>query len=140
MAPRPTVAVCLLALCTACATPRAVRLDTGDGAPLEYRGPSARKPVAVSAEAFEDALARLLLESPLPLRPARQGWLVRASYPGDSVEVGAQPLVGKSFGGICKAGPRRPNCLSLLDDVMNRPAIASLSGWGRRWPASSSSR
>jgi hypothetical protein len=40
MATRLSVAVLLVALFTACSTPHVVRLDTGQGAPLEYRPPT----------------------------------------------------------------------------------------------------
>ena len=66
------VAVLLFALSTACATPRGVRLDTGQGAPLEYRAPTSNKSVKVDAAAFEEALTRLVLNAPLTLRPPTQ--------------------------------------------------------------------
>ncbi|WP_239470926.1 SitA5 family polymorphic toxin [Archangium violaceum] len=125
MALRLTVAVLLLALSTGCATPHVVRLDTGEGAPLEYRPHPSSKSVQVDAEVFEDALARLVLNTPLALRSPRQGWLVRASYPGDDTDSGRQHLMGKSFGGLCAAGQRRADCLSLLDDVVG------LSEWDK---------
>jgi len=52
MATRLTAAVLLLALLNACATPLLVRLDTGQGAPLEYRPPTSSQPVKVDAEAL----------------------------------------------------------------------------------------
>jgi hypothetical protein len=125
MAIRLTVAVLLLALLNACATPRVVRLDTGQGAPLEYRPPTSNKSVKVDAEAFEEALTQWVLNAPLTLRSPQQGWLVRASYPGNDAETRWQRLMSKSFGGICKAGQRREDCLSLLDDVMG------LSEWDK---------
>ncbi|MFP2905810.1 hypothetical protein ACLESD_12280 [Pyxidicoccus sp. 3LFB2] len=72
----------------------------------------------VDADAFEEALTRLVLNAPLTLRPPQQGWLVRASYPGNDAAPGWRRLMGQSFGGLCKAGQRRGDCLSLLDDVM----------------------
>ena len=57
MAPRRlSVAILLLALSTGCGTPRVVRLDTGEGAPREYRPPTSNKSVKVDAKAFEEAL------------------------------------------------------------------------------------
>lgn len=50
-----TVAAVLWALLSGCVTPGRVRLDTGQGTPLEYRPPS-NTSVRVDAEAFEDAL------------------------------------------------------------------------------------
>ncbi|MBN1207138.1 MAG: hypothetical protein JXB05_19790 [Myxococcaceae bacterium] len=118
MATRLIVAVLLLALLNACATPAVVRLDTGQGAPLEYKPPSSNKPVKVDAEAFEEALTPLVLNAPLTLRPPQQGWLVRASYPSNDADTRWQRLLSKSFGGLCAPGQRRVGCLSLLDDVL----------------------
>jgi hypothetical protein len=126
MATRLTVAVLLLALLNACATPRVVRLDTGQGAPLEYRPPTSKKSVKVDAEAFEEALTRLVLNAPLTLRSPQQRWLVRASYPGNDADTRWQRLMSKSFGGICEAGQRREDCLSLLDDVMGLSELDKL--------------
>jgi|GEM_PF-828060 len=125
MATRLTAAVLLLALLNACASPRVVHLDTGHGAPLEYRPPTSNKSVKVDAEAFEEALTQMVLNAPLTLRPPQQGWLVRASYPSDDPDNRWQSLMSKSFGGICEPGQRKENCLSLLDDVMG------LSEWDK---------
>jgi hypothetical protein len=118
MATRLGVTVLLLALLNACATPRVVRLDTGQGSPLEYRPSSSNKSVKVDAEAFEEALARLVLDVPLTLRPPQQGWLVRASHSSNAAETRWQRLMRKSFGGLCEPGQRRDHCISLLDDGM----------------------
>jgi hypothetical protein len=71
--------------------------------------------VKVDAEAFEEALARLVLELPLSLRAPQQGLLVRASHPGSSADTQWQRLMRKSFSGLCEPGQRGDNCLSLLD-------------------------
>jgi hypothetical protein len=118
LAPRLTAVVLLLALFTACTAPRVVRLDTGQGASLEYRQPTSNTSVEVDAASFEEALARLMLDAPLTLRASQQGWLVRASSSSSEADTRWQRLMSKSFGGICKAGQRREDCLSLLDDVM----------------------
>ncbi|MFL5343678.1 MAG: hypothetical protein ACJ8AT_02740, partial [Hyalangium sp.] len=118
MAPRLTVAALFLALATGCGTTRVVRLDTGQGAPREYRPPTVNQSVTVSADTFEEALTRLVLDLPLSIRPARQGQLVRASFPGNAPDARWQHLMSKSFGGFCEPGHRREDCLSLLDDVM----------------------
>jgi hypothetical protein len=81
--------------------------------------------VKVGAEAFEEALTRMVLNAPLTLRPPQQGWLVRASYPSDDPDTRWQRLMSKSFGGLCEPGQRRESCLSLLDDVMG------LSEWDK---------
>jgi hypothetical protein len=124
MASRLTAAVVLLALLNACASQRVVRLDTGQGEPLEYR-PSSNKSVQVDEEAFEEALTQLVLGAPLTLRPPQQGWLVRASYPSNDPDTPWRSLMSKSFGGICEPGQRKESCLSLLDDVMG------LSKWDK---------
>jgi hypothetical protein len=124
MAPRLTAAVVLLVLLNACASQRVVRLDTGQGEPLEHRLPSS-KSVKVDEEAFEKALTQLVLEVPLTLRPPQQGWLVRASYPSNDLDTRWQRLMSKSFGGLCEPGQRRETCLSLLDDV------TGLSKWDK---------
>ncbi len=125
MATRLTAVVLLLALLNACATPHLVRLDTGQGEPLEYSPPTSTQPVKVDAEAFEEALTQLALNAPLTLRPPQQGLVVRASYPGNDADTRWQRLMSKSYGGICKPGQRRETCLSLLDDVMG------LSQWDK---------
>src|SRR5690242_4796501 len=107
MAARLTAAVLLLALLNACAPQRVVRLDTGQEEPLEYRPPTSTQPVKMNAEAFEEALAQMVLNAPLALRPSQQDWLVRASYPGNDEVPRWQRLMSKSFGGICEPGQRR---------------------------------
>ncbi|MBE4749500.1 hypothetical protein G4177_15150 [Corallococcus sp. ZKHCc1 1396] len=124
MATRLCVAVLLLALLNACATSHGVRLDTGQGRPLEYR-PSANSSAKVRAEALEAALTQLVLSAPLTLRSHRQGEWVRASYRGHDVDLGWRGLMSKSFVGLCEPGQRRATCLSLLDDVMG------LSEWDK---------
>lgn len=125
MASRLIAAVLLLALLSACATPPLVRLDTGQGPRWEHRPSSSQQSVQVDTEAFEESLTQLVLNAPLTLRPAQQGWLVRASYPGTSEDTRWQRLMSKSFGGLCEPGQRSENCLSLLDDMMG------LSEWDK---------
>jgi hypothetical protein len=102
-----------------------IRLDTGQGATLEYTPPTSNKSLEVGAGDFEEALTRLVLAAPLPLRSSGQGWLVRASYPGNDAEARWQQLMSKSFGGPCEEGQPRGTCLSLLDDVLG------LSEWDK---------
>jgi hypothetical protein len=108
----------LVILASACATQRVVRLDTGQGAPLEYRPPISNRTVEVNADDFEEALTRLALEEPLVLRPPEQGWLVRTSSAMSAEDTSWQYWVGKGLGGPCRPGQPRDECLSLLDDVM----------------------
>jgi hypothetical protein len=125
MATRLIAAVLLLALVNACTAPYRVRLDTGQGEPLEHRPPTPYKPVRVDADAFENALTQWVLTAPESLLFPQQGWLVRTSSPSSDADTQWKRLMGKSFGGICKPGQRRDNCLSLLDDVMG------LSQWDK---------
>lgn len=124
MASRLIAAVALVALLNACASQRVVRLDTGQGAPLEHRPPS-NTSVTVDEDAFEEALTQLVLDVPLALRPPQQGGWVHAAYPSDAPDSRWQSLVSKSFGGLCEPGQRKETCLSLLDDVMG------LSRWDK---------
>ncbi|MFY0575862.1 hypothetical protein ACN28S_17195 [Cystobacter fuscus] len=73
----------------------------------------------MNADTFEEALTRLVLNAPLPLRTSQQGWLVRASYPSDGTDTRWQNLMSKGLGGICKPAQRGEDCLSLSDDVMS---------------------
>jgi hypothetical protein len=125
LARRLIAAVLLVALSTGCATQRVVRLDTGQGAALEYRPPTSNESIKVDAEAFEEALTHLVLNTPLTLRSPQQGWLVRASYSSSTEDTRWQSLMSKSFGGLCNPGQRKDSCLSLLDDVMG------LSQWDK---------
>ena len=121
---RLTVAVLVLALATGCGTTRRVLLDTGQGAPREFPHASSHTAIPVQADAFEDSLSLLMLETPLTLRAPQQGWLVRASYPSQP-DTRSQRLMRKSFGGYCPPGQLRQDCLSLLDDVLG------LSPWDK---------
>jgi hypothetical protein len=125
MEPRLTLAALFLVLSTACATPNAVQLDTGEGAPREYRPPTSKKSVTLDADAFEEALTQLVLDAPFTLRPAQHGGLVRAASPGNDAGTRWQRLMRKSFRGICHEGQHGGDCLSLLDDVMG------LSEWDK---------
>ncbi|NNC19008.1 hypothetical protein HJC22_25155 [Corallococcus exiguus] len=120
MAFRVQLAVLILALLSACAASRGrVRLDTGEGAPIEYSPPSPVRAVTVGEEAFEEALTELVLVTPLRLRASRPGEWVRASY-----SRGSQ-VSDRAFGGFCEPGLRRGDCISLLEDVMG------LSDWDK---------
>jgi len=125
MALRPPVALLLLAMGSACASPHRVRLDTGQGAPLEYRPTASSRSVEVSEGAFEQALEQLVLASPLTLRPPQKDGRVR-TVSFDTPEVPRwQDLVSKSFGGLCAPGQPRHTCISMLDDLMG------LSEWDK---------
>jgi hypothetical protein len=131
MVRRLSAVLMLVVLSTACATPRVVRLDTGEGPPLEYRPPTWNQSVEVSAADFEEALGRLVLERQLTLRPAGQGWLVRTSSSPVSQESSMGYWLGKGMGGPCRLGQPKEQCLSLLDDVLGlRPWEKVAAGLG----------
>ncbi len=125
MASRLVVTLLSLALASACGTSRVVRLDTGKGAPREYRPPTSNKSVKLGAEEFEEALTQWVVHAPLSVRPAQQGWLVRAAYPGKEADTGWKRLMSQGVGGLCEEGQRGGECLSLLDDVLG------LSEWDK---------
>ncbi len=118
MAPRLTIALLFVALISACTPSRRVLLNTGEGTPFEYRPPTSNRSVEVDEDDFEGALALLLLQEPLAIRTTRQGWLVRTSSLGDTPDAQLHSLMRKSFGGMCRPGQPKTDCLSLLDDVM----------------------
>ena len=116
MVSRSIAVLMLVVFASACATPRVVRLDTGQGQALEHPVPTTGRAVAVGEEDFEASLRVLLLEVPLAVRPGGQGFVVRASHSppaGDSAY-----WLGKALGGPCRPGQPRSECVSLLDEVM----------------------
>ncbi|MFP2903254.1 hypothetical protein ACLEQD_44370, partial [Corallococcus sp. 4LFB] len=74
--------------------------------------------MAVGAGAFEKALTELVLAAPLRLRASRPGNWVRASYPTSEADSRWPRVTDRGFGGFCEPGPRRGDCISLLEDVM----------------------
>jgi hypothetical protein len=116
MASRLSAVFMLVVFASACATPRVVRLDTGQGELLEHVPPTTNRSVAVGEEHFEESLARLMLEESLVVRPAGQGFVVRASYSPPDEDTAY--WLGKALGGPCRPGQPRNECVSLLDDVM----------------------
>ncbi|HEX8701677.1 MAG TPA: hypothetical protein VF815_22810, partial [Myxococcaceae bacterium] len=118
MVSRSVAVALLVALLGACAAPRMVRLDTGQGEVLEHHPPTTNRSAKVGQEAFEQALALLMLEEPLLLRPAKQGWLVRTSSSRTAGEATWQYWLGKGIGGPCRSGQSLDGCISLLDDVL----------------------
>jgi hypothetical protein len=112
------LSLCLLVCVAACASPRVVRLDTGQGRPLEYSAPSWNESVPVSRDEFEQALARLVLEVPLSLRSSQAGLLVRTSSSGYGATADSvwQRALRKDYGRWCRAYEAPGDCLSLLED------------------------
>lgn len=106
----------LVSLLAGCASTRAVRLDTGEGRPLEYVPPTSDRSVTVAEDAFEEALAKLVLELPLSLQPAEAGWLVRASTRGATTDKVLQGALRQRYVRWCRAHEGPGDCLSLLED------------------------
>ncbi|WP_164010426.1 AHH domain-containing protein [Pyxidicoccus trucidator] len=113
------IGLSLLLTATGCAGTRVVRLDTGQGRPLEYRPPRGDRSVKVDEDAFKEALTRLVVELPLFIRPAEAGWLVRASTRGSSVDTALRSALRKSYGRWCQAHEAGGDCLSLLEDGLH---------------------
>jgi hypothetical protein len=101
MARRVSAVLMVVVPASACASPRVVRLETGQGPALEYRPPTWNQAVEVSALDFEQALERLVLQEPLALRPAGEGWLVRAASSRAAGEDSTGSWVAKALGGPC---------------------------------------
>jgi hypothetical protein len=108
--------VLLLLLATGCASTRGVRLETGEGRPREYVPPTWDERVEVGRAAFEEALARLVLEVPLSLRPSQAGGWVRASSVGPTLDTAWNLALRKDYGRWCQAHESPGDCLSLLED------------------------
>ncbi len=109
-------ALLLVPLLVGCASTRVVRLDTGEGRPLEYVPSTSDRSVAVSEDDFEESLARLVLDMPLSLRPADAGRLVRTSTRGATTDKVLQAALHRSYGHWCQAHESPGDCLSLLED------------------------
>lgn len=101
-----------------CASTRVVLLDTGHGSPLAYAPTSWGSSVKVDEDAFEEALAKLVLELPLSIRSSHEGGWVRVSSPGygSTVDRGWQLALRRSYGRWCRAHEGPGDCLSLLED------------------------
>jgi hypothetical protein len=117
MAPRLTVAVLFLVLSSACSTTRVVHLDTGQGAPLEYRPSTSNESVQVNADAFEEALTRLVLQVPLPVRASQQGWLMLTAYRGNDADTPGQYRMSRNFDGLRETRQGEEVAHSLHADV-----------------------
>jgi len=132
MASRSMAVLTLVVFASACATPRMVRLDTGQGEPLEHLPPTTNHPMAVGEEDFEESLARLMLQGRLVVRSAGQGLVVRASFSPPAGDTGY--WLGKALGGPCRPGQPRHECMSLLDDVMGRGTMGGATWLAGRLP------
>ncbi|MBZ4418435.1 restriction endonuclease fold toxin 5 domain-containing protein [Myxococcus sp. RHST-1-4] len=112
-----------------CASNRVVRLDTGQGRPLEYAAPSWDKSVDIDEGEFQEALARLVLEVPLSIRTSQAGWLVRTASPGHGAAMDGvwQFALRRDYGRWCRAYEAPGDCLSLLEDGLGFSATDRLA-------------
>jgi hypothetical protein len=117
MSQRWWVVLCL-ALLAGCGTPaRVIRLDTGGGEPIVRPLSSRSEPVAVDGDALGEALAELVLDVPLSIRPEQAGRRLLASS-GDwsVVDVSLQRALRRDYGRWCERYETPGDCLSLLED------------------------
>jgi hypothetical protein len=117
----------VLLLVLGCASPRVIRLDTGEGRPLEYVPPTWDRSVGVDKRDFEHALARLVLEVPMSLRPSEAGLLVRASTYGATLDSTWHGVLRNHYGRWCRAHEAVGDCLSLLEDGLHFSPTDKLS-------------
>ncbi|WP_431603489.1 restriction endonuclease fold toxin 5 domain-containing protein [Corallococcus macrosporus] len=105
--------ILLFVLITGCASGPTVRLRTEEGT-RTYAPVSWDRRVPVSAREFEDALARLVLDVPLPVRSPR---VVRAvARKGAELDRGLGFMLRDRYGRWCRAHEAAGDCLSLLED------------------------
>jgi hypothetical protein len=106
----------LLLLCVGCASTRGMQPETGEARPLEHAPTHRSRATALHRATFEEALSRLVMEMPLPIRPAEVGTLIRASTRGATLDTAWQRVLRRDYGQWCKAYEAAADCLSLLED------------------------
>ncbi|MFP2930546.1 hypothetical protein ACLESO_36180 [Pyxidicoccus sp. 3LG] len=118
MASRWWVVLLMSSLVGCGASTRRVRLDTGEGEPVLRPLVSRAGPVELSEEALGKALAALVLDVPLSLRPEQAGRVLLASESGDwgRVDRTLQFALRKDYGRWCERQEAPGDCLSLLED------------------------
>ncbi|QDF00184.1 hypothetical protein [Myxococcus xanthus] len=131
---RGAVALLLSILLVGCATPRVVRLDTGQGDPIVYIPPKNAKPVEVDEAAFQKVMTRLVLDMRFSLREEAERPRVRlASW--DSEPRGAR----HDYGAWCSRQDSPGECLTLLEggfsflDAKARRQMALAFAWDGVW-------
>ncbi|NOK21188.1 restriction endonuclease fold toxin 5 domain-containing protein [Corallococcus carmarthensis] len=106
----------LLVFWAGCVSGPTVRLRTERGT-RTYAPATWDRRVSVSAREFEEALARLVLEVPLTVRPSHAGRVVRASTGrGAELDRGLAFMLRERYGRWCRAHEAPGDCLSLLED------------------------
>ncbi|WP_163783819.1 SitA5 family polymorphic toxin [Myxococcus vastator] len=131
---REAGALLLSVLLVGCATPRVVRLDTGQGEPLVYLPQKNAKPVVVDEAAFRKVMTRLVLDMRFSLREEAERPRVRhASW--NSEPQGA----GRDYGAWCSRQDSPGECLTLLEggftflDAKARRQMALTFAWDGVW-------
>ncbi|QSQ23321.1 restriction endonuclease fold toxin 5 domain-containing protein [Pyxidicoccus parkwayensis] len=126
---RGAVSLWLVLLLTGCSASRVVRLEVGQGRPLEYVPPTSDRSVPVDEDAFEEALARLVLEVPLSIRASQVGGLVRTSAADGfaTADRAWQLALRKDYGRWCRAYEAPGDCLSLLEDGLGFTSMDRLA-------------
>ncbi|RKH12389.1 hypothetical protein D7V97_08730 [Corallococcus sp. CA053C] len=102
----------LLVFWAGCASGPTVRLRTGEGRVRTDASAIWERPPPIRAAEFEDALARLVLELPLTVRPSR---LVR-TVAGEGARRDRAFLLHDRYSRWCRAHQAPGDCLSLLED------------------------
>lgn len=128
-------ALLLSVLLAGCATPRVVRLDTGQGEPIVYVPPKNAKPVKVDEDAFRKAMTRLVLDMRFSLREVEteRSRVRLASW--DSRPREAAP----DYGAWCSRQDSPGECLTLLEDGFSfldakaRRRMALTFAWDGVW-------
>ena len=99
-------------LVVGCATPRVVRLDTGEGAPIVYSPPKSVDPIEVDAGAFQKVMTQLVLDMRFSLLPEEEARPRIRLASWDS-----EPHThGRDYGAWCSRQDDPGECLSLLED------------------------
>ncbi|CAM4291910.1 SitA5 family polymorphic toxin [Myxococcus xanthus] len=128
-------ALLLSVLLVGCATPRVVRLDTGQGEPIVYLPPKSAKPVEVDEDAFRRVMTRLVLDMRFSLH---DGAAERPRVRLASWDSGPQSA-GSDYGDWCSRQDSPGECLTLLEggfsflDAKARRQMALAFAWDGVW-------
>lgn len=113
-------------LLVGCGTTRVVRLDTGYGEPLEYKPSTWDEQVKVGEDDFKEALAQLLLEVPLSVRPSQAGSLLLTASAGEAMDMSVRYALRRDYGRWCEAREAPGDCLSLLENGLGFDKMSRL--------------
>ncbi|WP_426754990.1 hypothetical protein [Myxococcus sp. Y35] len=118
-----------------CATPRVVRLDTGQGEPIVYAPPKNAKPVEIDDDAFRKVMTRLVLDMRFAVHaPEAERPRVRLASWGSESQKAEQ-----GYGAWCSRQNSPGECLTLLEggfsflDAKARRQMALAFAWDGVW-------